>query len=130
MRLAPLLLLPFMAGCAIDVCSEHEPAFELEVTVDDDIEAPVESFSVQLRWDDNAFSRHFVVGDALSDGVTTVGVDLVPAPLDEIELSTEVIGRAGAEESSQVIGRGRSKNEISPNGCNIISVKIDELEDS
>ena len=117
------------SACNFDVCTEHPPAFELEIRVSDDVDVPVASFDVRVFWEDQRFTRHFVVGDKLDDELTSVGVELVPPPTEEVDVRVEVIGHATEDPDSPIVARDDENFELSPDGCNLVMIGIDPIDD-
>lgn len=120
-----VLLVLLLSACDLDVCREHPPAFELEITVDDDVPGPVTTFDVTIEWADQRAKRRYEADDALADGATSIGVELDPPITGSESLYVLIVGydAAGTE-----IARDDETFELSPDGCNLFPISLDDID--
>lgn len=116
-------------GCSLDVCHEHPPAFELDITVNDDVDAPVTNLEVRLEYGEERFVRDFEVGDALDDGMTSIGVELDPAPIETIRAYVAVSGREGPDPGARVVAYDDERFTFAPDGCNLVPISLEAPDD-
>ncbi len=123
--LALLAIVSALAACDLDVCREHPPAFELEITVDDDVDGTVTEIEVFIEWADQQVKRTYVIGDALDDGMTSIGVELDPPIEESTELYVLIVGY---DDAGDEIARDDERFDLSPDGCNLFPISLDDID--
>ncbi len=116
-------------GCSLDVCREHPPALELEITLNEDLGVTVSNLEVRLEYAGQRFIRDFEVAGALDDGMTSIGVDLDPPPVESIRGYVEVRGRVAPDPRSEVVAFDDEGFTLTPDGCNLVPISLDEPDD-
>lgn len=114
-----------LAACDLDVCREHPPAFELEITVDDDVDGTVTDIEVSIEWADQRVKRTYAIGDGLDDGMTSIGVELDPPIAESTKLYVLIVGY---DDLGDVIARDDERFDLSPDGCNLFPISLDDIE--
>ncbi len=114
------LALTSLAGCKADRCRSFTPALELQVTAPPALGANARQLAVTLTIDGARRSERFALGDALSDGLTSLAIALdgVAAGAD-VALSAEV---ELADEGGVALARGQASLSGRGDACNVLRV--------
>lgn len=106
-------------ACDPDNCADLPASFHLDVELEDKGEATrISLLRVDIEDDARRYYRYFEVGDAFSDGKTSIGVELDPAPTEETEITLTVAGWVTTSTATPPAAEETATVELEPNGCN------------
>lgn len=133
MRALPLLALAvFWAGntaCDPDNCADLPASFHLDVEFEDREEAlDVAALRVDIETPTDRYRRIFQVQDNLSDSKTSIGVELDPAPTEEVRLTVTVAAYTTTSTHGVPAAENTDSFELDPNGCNRYRFELEFTE--
>src|SRR5687768_10910524 len=112
------------AGCARDLCKEKQPSLEL------DIFAPqvmgLRSLGVTLTIGADTWTRRYELDDQLSDGQTSLVINLDPPPTEEFDAEITVVGR---DTRGATLVEKIARFHGTPDACNIFELTLGEGRD-
>lgn len=129
-RIAALLAPALVAGnlaCDPDNCADLPASFHLDIELEDkDPPTNISLLRVDLEHGDLRVRRYFETGDAFSDDKTSIGVELDPAPTEEIEdLRITVAAYVTTSTRTPPAAEKTEEVELEPNGCNRYRFELD-----
>lgn len=130
MQLGLPLLTTALAACSLacdpDNCADLPTSFHLDVELDDKEDRDrVSLLRVEVLNGADRFRRFFEVGDAFSDGKTSIGVELDPAPTEEVDIAIAVAAYVTTSTATPPAAEQTAQVELEPNGCNRYRVELD-----
>lgn len=116
---ATLLVAAVNTACDPDNCADLPASFHLDIEIEDkDEPTRISLLRVDIESGEDHFRRYFEVGDAFSDGKTSIGVELEPAPVEETDIVLTVAGYITTSTATPPADEQTSTVELEPNGCN------------
>lgn len=116
----PLFAL-FLGACSSDACKAEAPSFELEVQAASGIARVLSAIEVEIAANGQRWKKSYPLGMAFTDGVTSIGVKIEPAPTADFMVA--VIVRA-VDANMIVRAAGTTNFNATANGCNRASITL------
>lgn len=116
-----------LTGCDPDNCADLPASFHLDIELEDkDEPTRISLLRVDVIHGADRVYRFFEVGDAFADDKTSIGVELDPAPTEEIDITVKVAAYITTSTATPPAGETTADNlELEPNGCNRYRVELE-----
>jgi hypothetical protein len=113
-------------ACDPDDCLQRPTSFQLDLELEDEgPPTPAAMLRVDVVVGEERRRRFFEVGDALSDGYTSIGVELDPAPTVETDVEVTVVAYPTTSTTTHTLGETRATLRLDPNGCNRFRLELE-----
>src|SRR5262245_8222940 len=124
-RLALALLLAVsLNACKHDKCKDQPPSLEIDVTASGTVTSGDQPLVVQLTLGSDHYRKTFDLGDQLFDGVTSLAVDVQPAPSGAFTIGVQVDARSKTGGMGDLVGTASSQVTATADGCNQVPLAL------
>ncbi len=124
-----LLPLPLVVGSFVactDECKTGAPSIRLELSADSRIRETVKSLEVTLELPDGRFRRAFDIGAQLTDGTTSLIVELDPALSADVPVAVRAVGYSELGATGNQVATSEGRFSATPNACNQFPLALGE----
>ncbi|MCC7385103.1 MAG: CRTAC1 family protein [Deltaproteobacteria bacterium] len=122
--LTALLACLILVSCKARPCADAPPTIELEIHAPETTVA-LGSLAIVLSAGGNRWEKIYEAGEALADGVTTLGVQIDPPPEEAFDVEVRVRAFSGPGGGGALIAESVDAFVATPDGCNARAIHLD-----